>query len=83
MRMTHREIKQAYEAKVDFENEQTAELLAMLANIRPRGKNDRKMYRGTDFYTRCADRERKVAGSGNMTVGALRALGKQLFGVER
>jgi len=41
------------------------------------------MYRGTDFYTRCADRERKVAGSGNMTVGALRALGKQLFGVER
>ena len=79
--MTHREIVQAYNAKVDFEKSQTAELLAMIANIRPRGENDRKMYRGSDFYVATTEKNKPRAGSGNMSVSALRALGKQLFGV--
>ena len=48
--MTLRELDLAYRAKVDFHWTQTAEVIAAVLNIRQRGKNDTKVYRGCELY---------------------------------
>ena len=72
MRMTLREIMQARHAREDHDWEQTSAIMATIANIRQRGKGDRKAYKPTDFYKpHC---QRKEVRKGGMTVGQLRAM---------
>lgn len=76
MRMTLREIMQARHAREDHDWQQTSAIMATIANIRQRGKGDRKTYKPTDFYKpHC---QRKEVRKGGMTVGQLRSL-KPIF----
>lgn len=70
--MTLREIRLARHAKEDHEWMQTSCIMAIVANIRQRGKGDRRNYKPTDFYRpHC---QRKEVRKGGMTVGQLRSM---------
>lgn len=70
--MTLREMTVALAAKQDYDWLQTASIMSIVANIRQRGKNDRKNYKPTDFYRpQCQRKEHRKPG---MTVGQLKAL---------
>ena len=77
MQMTLREVALAWQGKCDFEWTQTAEIMAAVYNIRQRGRNDTRNFRGTDFYSandvKQAERTRPTEGT-RMTIGLLRAL---------
>lgn len=74
--MTLREMTLALAAKQDHEWMQTASIMAVVANIRQRGKGDRKSYKPTDFYRpQCHRKETRKSG---LTIGQLRAM-KPLF----
>lgn len=77
--MTLREIVTAWEARQDFAWTQTAELIAAVINIRPRGKGDTRMYRGRDFYRPISRDERaRPESKPRFTTDMLRAM-KPLF----
>lgn len=77
MEMTLREVALAWQGKCDFEWTQTAEIMAAVYNIRQRGRNDTRTFRGSDFYaasdSKQAERARSTEGT-RLTIGLLRAL---------
>ena len=82
MAMTLREIDLAWKAKSDWDRQQTAELMAAIYNIRPRGKGDKRTFVGADFYRPSDAKQtpRKAATSGTrLTIGLLRALKGKIF----
>lgn len=81
--MTLREIMLAWRGKCDFHWTQTAETIAAILNIRPRGKNDRRNFVGSDFYkpenAKAPKRSRCTSGT-PLTIGLLRSLKQSMFG---
>jgi hypothetical protein len=87
MRMTFREIALAWQGKQDLEWMQTAEVIAAIYNIRPRGRGDTKVYRGSEIYSPSDEVKRKEnRGSSSvgtkLTVGLLRELKSAMFGIK-
>lgn len=80
--MTWREIELAHQGAKDFHWTQTAELMAMVANIRPRGKNDRRVFKGSDFYDPLRTTKQRSCSGTRFTIGLLRELKTTMFGAK-
>jgi len=82
--MTFREVHLAWQGYTDATWMPTAEIMAAVYNIRPRGKRDTKNYKGDDFYTPTTGKkkaQRSVEGT-RLTVGLLHALKGAMFGIK-
>jgi len=82
MSMTLREIDLAWRARSDWDRQQTAELLAAIYNIRPRGKGDPKQFKGSDFYQPISEEKKQPSPTmkgTRLTVGLLKALKGKMF----
>lgn len=82
--MTFREVHLAWQGKADITWMPTAEVMAAIYNIRPRGKRDTRNYKGGDFYhpTSGSSQRSRVTEGTRLTVGLLRSLKSAMFGIK-